>query len=155
VRSFASDAGAVAFSPDGRFVLTAEADKTAALWEVQTGQAVRRFAGHAGSIYALAFSPDGRFALTGSGDKTARLWDVGTGQEVRQFIGNTGPVLAVAFTHDGQAVLTGGEDGVLRLWRLDYHEIMAMACARLQHDFSGEERKLYLISSSAPTCPNF
>ena len=75
-----------------------------------------------------------------------------TGQEVREFIGNAGQVLAVGFTKDGQSVLTGGEDGLLRLWRLDWHDVVALACARLQRDFSADERTLYVINGSAPTC---
>ena len=152
VISITSDAGAVAFSPDGRSILTAEADKTARLWNARTGQLVRQLSGHTGNILALAFSPDGRFVLTGSADKTARLWDAATGQELREFIGNAGQVSAVGFTKDGQSVLTGGEDGLLRVWRRDFQDIVALACARLQRDFSDDERQLFAINNSAPTC---
>jgi WD40 repeat protein len=64
----------VAFSPDGRFVLSGSEDQALRLWEVATGQEVHRFTGHTGGVWSVAFSPDGRYVLSGSYDQTLRLW---------------------------------------------------------------------------------
>ena len=70
----------VAFSADGKFVLTGSFDDTAILWETVTGNELRQFNGHGSQVNSAVFSPDGRSVLTASEDHTARLWDVSTRQ---------------------------------------------------------------------------
>jgi WD40 repeat protein/uncharacterized caspase-like protein len=107
---------AVAFSPDGRFVLTGSTSKSAMLWDAQTGAGIRSFSGHSGRVTSVAFSRDGRFVLTGSDDYTAKLWNTQTGAEIRSFSGHSGRVTSVAFSRDGGFVLTGSDDSTTRLW---------------------------------------
>jgi WD40 repeat protein/tRNA A-37 threonylcarbamoyl transferase component Bud32 len=108
---------AVAFSPDGRTVLTGSGDGALHLWEAATGKELRQFKGHDRAVETLAFSPDGQTALSGGVDKTARLWDVATGKELHQLEGQEGLLWAVAFSPDGKTALTttlGGKTA--RLW---------------------------------------
>jgi WD40 repeat protein/uncharacterized protein YecT (DUF1311 family) len=114
------DVTSVAFSPDGRYVLSGSLDNTLKLWNVATGEEIRTFKGHSISVESVAFSPDGRYALSGSGDNTLKLWDVATGEEIRTFTGHTGPVESVAFSPDGRYALSGGAifDQTIKLWEV-------------------------------------
>jgi WD40 repeat protein len=106
----------VAFSPDGKQVLTGSYDQTARLWDAKTGHALQVLAGHTNWVWSVAFSPDGKQVLTGSADRTARLWNAETGQVLRVLTGHTSRVRGVAFSPDGKQVLTGSDDQTARLW---------------------------------------
>ena len=69
----------VAFSPDGRFILTASDDRTARVWDVKTGREVSVLRGHRKGLLSAAFSPDGSHMVTSGDDGTARVWDAGMG----------------------------------------------------------------------------
>jgi uncharacterized caspase-like protein len=106
----------VAFSPDGKQVLSGSDDKTIKLWDANSAKEIRTFSGHTDVVFSVAFSPDGRQVLSGSGDKTIKLWDASTGQEIRTFSGHTACVTPVAFSPNGKQILSGSDDGTVRLW---------------------------------------
>lgn len=78
----------VATSPDSNYVATGSRDKSAKLWEVNTGREVRSFLGHDFSVTALGFTGDGKMLVTGSNDKTVKLWDVNSGEELASIVVN-------------------------------------------------------------------
>jgi WD40 repeat protein len=128
----------VAFSPDGRAVLTGDWGNTdgrpgpahARLWDAAAwgrGEpAPSVTVEHERPIWSVAIRPDGRAFATASEDGTARLWDAETGQPLGEPMRYAGPVYAVAFSPDGRTVATAGLDvdpaaggtagGVVRFW---------------------------------------
>jgi len=65
----------VAFSPDGKQLLSGSADNTLKLWDSNSGQLLKTLEGHQHSVLSVAFSPDGKQLLSGSDDNTLKLWD--------------------------------------------------------------------------------
>jgi WD40 repeat protein len=63
----------LAFSPDGKYVVSGSKDNTARVWESSTGNEVARLI-HGDTVSSVAFSPDGRYVVSGSEDKTLRIW---------------------------------------------------------------------------------
>ena len=106
----------VAFSPDGRYILSGSSDTTVRLWDTATATELRRFEGHFNTIWSVAFSSDGNYILSGSEDKTVRLWGTATGKEHMRFEGHRNTVLSVAFSYDGNYIVSGSEDKTVRLW---------------------------------------
>jgi RNA polymerase sigma factor (sigma-70 family) len=66
----------VAFSEDGRTLVTGGDDGSLRLWEAATGQERHRFAGHEGMVYSVACSPDGKLVAAASSDAPVFIWDV-------------------------------------------------------------------------------
>ena len=64
------------FSPDGKRVVTASSDKTARVWDADTGKPVGEPMTHGEAVLSASFSPDGKRVVTASEDKTARVWNV-------------------------------------------------------------------------------
>jgi hypothetical protein len=112
-----STASSVAFSPDGRRIVSGS-DDTIRLWDAETGQPVGQpLTGHTDAVLSVAFSPDGHRIASGSWDKTVRLWDAGTGQPVGQpLTGHQNAVRSVAFSPDGRRIVSGSDDFTILLW---------------------------------------
>jgi WD40 repeat protein len=64
----------VAFSPDGKRIITGSDDSTVRVWDAATGRELLSLKGHIGTITSVAFSPDGRRIATGGTDGTVRVW---------------------------------------------------------------------------------
>jgi WD40 repeat protein len=64
----------IAYSRDGKLLISASADRTARVWVAATGVEIVRLSGHESGLLSAAFSSDGERVVTSSNDKTARVW---------------------------------------------------------------------------------
>ena len=104
----------VAWSPDGKYVLTGSGDTTAILWDANTGLMIRKLEGHPKRVHSVAFFPDGKRCLTES-LAGAKIWDVHSG-ECLQTLEAMECVASVAFSPDGKRCLTGSYDNTAKIW---------------------------------------
>ncbi|HXP63131.1 MAG TPA: WD40 repeat domain-containing protein, partial [Dongiaceae bacterium] len=92
---------ALAFSPDGRFLATADFAGGLRLWDVPRRQLLAAFADTGREIIALAFSPDGQILATGGMDERIRIYDTATRRLALPPRLQSGWLLALAFSADG------------------------------------------------------
>jgi WD40 repeat protein len=104
----------LAFSPDGKRLLSTSADHTLKVWRVPPGEP--ELMAHPDEVTCLALSPDGTKVLTGCKDKQARLWDLAKREAIRTFSAHTQAVTSVALRGDGAALATGSADKSLIIW---------------------------------------
>jgi WD40 repeat protein len=134
-----------AYSPDGRRIVTASADKTARIWDAATGKSLLVLHGHILSLSSAAFSPDSKRVVTASSDETARVWDAESGTEILTLAGHKGAVLSAVFSPDGKVVATASLDGTARIWPLDP---LPVALWRKPRELTAEERERFGISAA-------
>lgn len=110
----------VAYSPDGRFVLSGGTERLVRLWDRATGATVRQFSGSPAGTATVGFSPDGSqiFATTGFPQTAVRLWDFASGAMVREFTWSGGWPTSASMSPDGTHLAVGAQENRARLFEV-------------------------------------
>jgi len=107
----------VAFSPDGKRVVSGSKDKTLKVWDAATGKEILTLKGHPSGVKDVAFSSDGK-RIVSADHYRAIVWDAATGEDTLTLKWRPG-LLCVAFSPDGRYIANGASrhvDGALRIW---------------------------------------
>ena len=108
---------------DNRYALLSDYG-TLELWEVETGNCLRKFEGHEWNITSACLSRHNRYALSGSGaptdkDSTLKLWEVETGRCLQTFEGHKATVFSVGLSADVRYAISGSWDSTIKLWEVE------------------------------------
>lgn len=110
---------AVAFRPNTHELATGSLDKTARIWNADTGQATHLIKDHAEAVFGVAYSPDGKLLATASGDRSAKLFQTADYKRVASLTAHQDGVTHVAFNQNGTLLATTSADRQIRIWKVE------------------------------------
>ena len=145
----------LAFSSDGRWLVTASVDDTIArLWDLTSSAPSKQtveLRSHESAISAVTTTPDDRFVITGSTDRTARIWRLGPDASDEPIVlrGHSAPIRSVEVTSDNHWLITASDDGTARLWNLRLDALINEAHLLAGRELTAEERRRFLLSDVA------
>ncbi|MFK5894519.1 MAG: WD40 repeat domain-containing protein [Pseudomonadota bacterium] len=125
---------ALAFSPDGHFLISGGQDKTVKIWDTKSWELKRVLQGHASNVETVIFSPDNQSLASGGTDGQIFLWQTSNGKVQQNLLGHQGKVSTLAFVEQGKRLVSGGADADLRLWDVE--------SGRLLREFEGHTAQI-------------
>ena len=116
----------VAYSRDGKFVVSCSVDNTARVWDTESGDCLFVLRDHEQWVESAAFSPSSTEIITGSRDNTIRMWDMESGKCIKIFKGHFNWVSSVAYSNDGKLIASGSHDTRICVWDAGTSECIRM-----------------------------
>jgi WD40 repeat protein len=116
---------AMAFSADGKILVSASEDGHVIVWNPQQGTEEVRLRGHAGPVRSMVLSGDDQVIASGADDGTINIWHPKQALPLRTLSVSGSRVLHLAISPDKRYLLSGDTTapepgaGVVRLWDLD------------------------------------
>lgn len=132
---------AVEYSPDGKWLATAGADKLCRLHDPQTGEMVKILEGHTHFVQSLSWQNQAQQLATASADKTIKTWDVETGERRQSITGFGKEVSAIVYVGDTEQLVSVSLDGHTRMHRGDNGDLV--------RNYSHNPQPLYAVSLSS------
>ena len=150
------EVSSLAFHPDGTLLASGGNEYSYPddymdihLWDVATGEHIKKFTKHIGIVYSLVFSPDGTILASG-GSTNIHLWDVATGERIGMLEEHEGFIHSLAFSHDGTTLAGGytsiGESVITgSLWNVATGEHIRMLTT-IHKRYGQYEHRCYRVS---------
>ncbi len=156
---------ALAYSSEGRFVITGSTDGNITWWETaaeappseeppsetpsdkeavaRVTSPVRSIAAHKGWVRCMDSSPDGTLIATGGNDNQVRVWNAETGELKHELSGHESHIYSLLFHPGGEWLLSGELKGVIRQWDLATGQEIRTFDAKKLHTYHGGQRVDY------------
>ncbi len=114
----------VEFSPDGKHLVTGDANGGVRLWNIEDSEQMRSFEGHTGWVWLVNFSRDGKTLASCCGNGIIKRWDVNTGQCLHTLQEDTVRGWLSRFSPDGTLLASSSRDNTIKLWDIHSGEYL-------------------------------
>jgi WD40 repeat protein len=104
------------FSPDGRRIAAASADKYIRTFDAATGELLRRFEGHTSYVLGVTWKRDGQTLVSAGADNTIKVWTAETADQQRTISNFERPVTAVSYIGETDQIICVCGDKAVRMY---------------------------------------
>jgi serine/threonine protein kinase len=114
--------GAIAWSPDNRYVALGNNDRMVQIRDITRGEIVFTYCGHRdallrlNSVNAVAWSPNGLYVASGTRSDGVHIWQVSTGTTIQVYGSHAAELMTLAWSPDGKYIASGGGDDTVQVW---------------------------------------
>ena len=119
MKQHTAEARCVAWSPDGRYIVSGGYDGKILLWDGE-GSFIKEIDRNFGKIINVAFSKDSKKAIgVGEASVKAKIYAIPSGERISSFTQHSNTVFASAFYGNDLVTTTGGNDNDIYIWQAD------------------------------------
>jgi mitogen-activated protein kinase organizer 1 len=127
-------------------------DKTVILWDVSTGQAVRKYRGHLATVNSVKFNEESTVTISGSMDTTIRCWDCRSKKpDAFQIMDDAKDSISSVQVSEHE-ILAGSLDGRIRRYDIRNGEMVSDEMGRKNLLYSSSNSRSYSLFCVDFTC---
>ena len=125
----------IAFSPDGKTMLTGGYDGRLLWWPVDGEKPERTVEAHTGWIMGVGVSPDGKLIATTGNDKLVKIWNFTDGKLLHTLKGHESVIYNAVFHPQGQQLATSDLKSNILVWNIGTGKLSRKFLAEKMHSY--------------------
>jgi formylglycine-generating enzyme required for sulfatase activity len=108
----------IAYSFDGKKIITANQDATAKIWDAEKGKLLATLSSHQDVLTSASFSPNGQYIATTSNDNSLKIWKADNLQLLYTLEADSQQAYFADFSSDSEKIVSIGHDQIVKIWEV-------------------------------------